>query len=756
MPRFTYLVSMGVALCLALCASPYSVLIAADRPEISSVTIGVGGSYKVGFWTPVWITVTGGDRPLQGTLTVETPDPDGTPVRFALPVGDASIGPHETIEVLRYIRFGRLDVGLTVVLAGDGQEVRRRFPASPLPPDGELLVTLGRDIGVAASFGSDLDASRTAVVEINDAARLPDAWYGYQAVDVLVVTTFDNPAFEAMTDSQFAALRQWVRLGGRLMLCVGAAGERVVGPAVVETAVGDLPTSQARLAEFVPGEFVDVVSVTNAAALENFGRSAQRLDLGAAGRLEMTVLASPRGRVDLLEVAVGGEQPMVIRAPFGFGQVQFVAFDLDQPPLAEWPGRGRFVAQLLAGETAAQPARPRRPQTGRVAHVGYRDLVGQLRSALDQFPGISFVAFSWVAGIILVYILLIGPVDYFFLKNVLGRMQFTWVTFPLIAVAFAGTAVALNQQLKGDRLLVNQIDVVDLDASDGLVRGSMWAHLYSPRTAAYDMRLRTGLIGPNGPQAPQSLLAWQGLPGDGLGGMESAAAASAFDRPYTVTRQAGLGTVVDLPVQVAATAALHGNWWAETELAVATQLERTPDGLLEGEIVNPLPVELHDCLVLYSVWAYRLERTGGTLRPGQRTRVEVERPLNLEWRLTRRRVLDNRNVTTPWNAQSLDVPRLIEVMMFHGAAGGDDYTSLTHRYQNYLDLSDHLQSGRAILLGRASEPGRTLEIDGADDPPGDRWTFCRVLFPVSRTPARATDNEARTTENRQRTTDNRR
>jgi hypothetical protein len=156
------------------------------------------------------------------------------------------------------------------------------------------------------------------------------------------------------------------------------------------------------------------------------------------------------------------------------------------------------------------------------------------------------------------------------------------------------------------------------------------------------------------------------------------------------------------------------------------------DGLLRGEVVNPLPIELTDCMVFFENWAYRLDRTEGKLASGQTARVDLERPINLEWRLMRRRVRDTTDVTTPWDQTTQDVPRIMEMMMFHGAAGGVKYTQLAHRYQRYVDLSDHLTSGCAILWGRSDKRATDLVLDEGRTPsPYDRhWTFYRVVFPV--------------------------
>ena len=71
-----------------------------------------------------------------------------------------------------------------------------------------------------------------------------------------------------------------------------------------------------------------------------------------------------------------------------------------------------------------------------------------------------------MAFFIFLYILLIGPGDYFFLKKVLKRMELTWITFPTIVVTVSLLAYYAAYLFKGNDLLVNQVDVVDVDQVD--------------------------------------------------------------------------------------------------------------------------------------------------------------------------------------------------------------------------------------------------------------------------------------------------
>jgi hypothetical protein len=112
-------------------------------------------------------------------------------------------------------------------------------------------------------------------------------------------------------------------------------------------------------------------------------------------------------------------------------------------------------------------------------------------------------------------------------------------------------------------------------------------------------------------------------------------------------------------------------------------------------------------------------------------------PRNLEARLTERRVEQSKDVSTPWEQDSVDIPRVMQMLMFHEAARGTNYTGLTHRYQAKIDLSEHVRLGRAVLVGRADKPvariasGDTASaLAAADDT--NSWTWYRVLLPVNK------------------------
>ena len=315
------------------------------------------------------------------------------------------------------------------------------------------------------------------MVDVAALAELPTNWLGYEGVDAVLLVTGDEAQNQALVvDSpQLQALDLWVRMGGRLVLSVGRHAPQLLA-------------ADSALARLSPGKFEAMVRLPQTAPLEAYADGSEPIDIAAARAWQTPKLVEVRGRIETYFGSSARDLPLVIRTPRGFGEIVLLAADLDLPPLADWSGRGQLLDKLLR--------RSRRPVTesedatlGQVTTLGFSDLSGQLRSALDQFEDVPLVPFWLVALLILAYILCIGPLDYYVVRRVLRRPEATWVTFTFTVVAFSVGAYVLAQRLKGTELRMNQVDLVDFDAEGGLMRGTSWQTIYSPDSAMYDLSL---------------------------------------------------------------------------------------------------------------------------------------------------------------------------------------------------------------------------------------------------------------------------
>ncbi len=706
---------------------PTALCCAQGPPSIKAAAVGFAGVSKAGFWTPVVVDVQGGDQDWRGELLIETPDSDGVPTTFR----DArrrEVRAGETVRLFGYAKLGRQQTEVTIRLtsadSGVADATQRitlggaRRARSAMQ---RLYVTLGDSIGIQQALDRRRrsERERNVTVQLDSTAALPDRAIGFDSVTVLAIATSREGLIESLTRDQLAAMGEWVRNGGRMILCAGRRAEIAIGP-------------QGVLREYAPGTLVRVEQQQDTSNLESFVKAREQLP-----PFTMAMLDEPRGvLVEDLRVRDRLEQirPVILRTPYGFGDVVFIACDLDLPPLSNWIGRSGLVDAVLrlrSGRIAADAFEP----SGR-SQYGYIDMSAQLRTAMDQFRDadgelqVANVFFSLVVILIVVYGLLIGPGDYWLLRGLLGRrMQWTWLSFPLVIVACCSLVLWLNRTWKGDQIRATQCDIVDIDAETGWTRGATMAHVFTPASGLLDVQLIS-----KAPAELQQLgrhdLVWQGAPGSALGGLDSTTL-PLFDQAYRIEYgAASQAAILGVPVGTGGSRSFVGHWNATTSLGRSSYLFDS-NGRLDGELANPLNVTLRDCILMYGNWSYRLD---AALAPGQTIPVAALTHRDLEWRLTRRRVAreDATFTMAPWDAGDQDIARIVEIMMFHAAAGGDSYTQLPNEYLGRLDLSRLLRSGRAILLGKAEGVGATLQSGDRNlsELAEGRLVFCRVVLPV--------------------------
>jgi hypothetical protein len=688
---------------------------------IEDVEVGIGGQFKLGHWTPLQLRLHS-SADLQGQVEVIVEDGDATAAVYqgASPVSLVAGKPQ---TVTSYVRFGQQRSGLEVVFRDAAGKVlaSRRFatPQAMLSTDYWIL-TVGADIPVnkrQLASGLGVDTRELYTGHLASLDGLPDKWIGLEGVDQLVLTTSQQEYTGTEQGTGRAeVLGRWVQMGGRLVISVGRQGEKLLA-------------GNSSWKQLVPGTYSSTIRQWQTGGLEDFAGAKQRLLLSPAGDSPMTLLDNVTGVLASRDGVGGtGDRPMIVRAANGLGQVVFLAVDLDRPPISSWKSYDHLLEGLLSRRIDVASMRSTSAGTSQVAHVGYTDLTGQLRAALDQFSGVTAVSFYWVVSILVVYILFVGPLDYFVLKK-FRRQHWTWVTLPLMVALCSILAIVMGSRLKHDQVLVNQLEIVDLDLTSQQMRATSWIHLYSPRARTFDLSLGwDGMvsIASADDQGLDRQLSWQGLPGSGLGGLNTRGG-----NPMNQSYQHGSGEIQGLPMMAASTRSLLGTATGGHQLEVTSDL--SPDsvtGTLEGTFTNPLKVAMEEGVLYYGDWAFELP---SRLEPGETVQAASLRETmrNLESRLTQSRLSQRGQLESGWSQVDGDVPRIAEMLMFHDAAGGAGYTHLTHRYQPWLDMSDHLNLNRAVLVGRVAKGASRLVVGGEVVEPDQQWVYYRIVLPVS-------------------------
>jgi hypothetical protein len=694
-------------------------------PKIETLRIGFGNHYKLGCWTPVQIGLGGapGDSGAAGRLDVGSPDGDG--------VLAWSIGPRVTWTAkasnLAYTRIGRAEPPSQVRLTKfhkDGEDLPEslriaatEFPVA-IPTANEFIVEVGNSIGLDEMFHGDQTEGRQAdVVEVAADTMLPDRWYGYEGVDLLAIAGADACAKIGDKPAQVAAIERWVREGGTLLLACAEGAK-------------DVFDKGKPLASFAPGEFDGMVTLQSS----DFGE----IEAFAAGnedprRLDARRLHVPQWRGVPADHTVAGSRslPIITRTPLGFGEVIFVGLDLHKAPFLLWSGRSKLLERLVhPGAASKNGAEMRNPGK----RLGFVDLSGQLRGALDQFEGVEVTPFWVIFLTALIFVLLLFPTSYWVVTRWLNRQWVAWILLPIALVGFCFGAWALANYAKGDQQRANQVDLVDIDLRDGSVRGTTWFDVFSPANELYDLQLRENFAGMHKvteEARTQPLLSWFGVAGTGLGGMSSGAASQPlFDEPYTISPEQG--TIEGAPIPVWSSKSFVARWSARgggmTAELTATPLTAKSNELgLHGSIKNELGTSLTDCAVFYRGVVYQIG-----LFKTEAVKIDQLESQAAKYYFSKRPKSLIKDETPPYDYAGFNVPRILEMMMFHERAGGANYTGLSNRHQQYIDLSRLMEKENAILVG-IGPPGATVQVNDRtlDEIPLSRHkTIYRFILPV--------------------------
>lgn len=704
-------------LILGLVVGP-QVLFGQGDAEIQSVSVGIESTAKLGKWVPVTIQTQGSFKNKPVSFEVTTLDSTATKVDYHGAL--VSLG-ESTYQA--WAKIGRLHGRISVRLFdADKKEVATQSISVSKAVDLQAstsnhLLVVGGNEALAANLRATMrvlfDKDNSAVINATQPSQLPSLWLGLDGIDTVLVSTHEMDLLEQLSDSQWQALQDWVQRGGRLIISTN--GKQ-----------GDLQPN-GLLSRFLTGTYDETTKLQSMAKLDSFAKN--RL---TADSLEIANLTIDQGTVALAD----GDSPLVFRQLRDFGQIVFVSFDVADPIFDDWKGTDFMLLRLLKAGEVDELVTSNNQSSSPSATYGYRDLTGQLKVPLEQFRQVKMINFTVVAVLIGLYIICIGPGDFFFLRRFARRMELTWITFTLVTIVFCGLAIWLASWSRPHKFQFNQLEIVDIDSSTNAVRGNAWSNIFSPKTGKHEIAFDSS--NPFGLLATSHAMSWHGTPGDGVGGMQAKAGLTSDQNSYRVdvTNAANnLSTKLNqLPLQVSSTRMLHTEWTGQLTEKIESNLRIRSSRLL-GQISNPFPFELKNVRVIYGNYVYSMSNTLAANSTMDISGETVERTrksfMNRQTNSADPEKLD-RAQNMPWDPTSSRMDRIAEMMMFHGIAGGQDYTSLTHDFHSRIEMSEHLEYDQAIFVGEVDTKVCQVTIDGNDstDNYDKQLTVIRILLPV--------------------------
>ncbi|HLO02847.1 MAG TPA: hypothetical protein VK191_07065 [Symbiobacteriaceae bacterium] len=421
-------------------------------PAAAAVTGGahlLGGHLSDEGWGALWLELKNDGRELKGDLIVQREANPGEieSVAFSVPLTLPAGGTKKVpLPFARSYNSGKITVRFEV----EGKKV---FETETLLADKEpglYLVGLLTDDerGIAGldgykvlgnganAVGQPLADARVEMARL-DPEQFPTESSLLGVFDALVLYRYQT---ERLNPEQRDALASWVAAGGTLLIGGGPEWKATLSP----LPAGLLP-----------------VSVTGVGTA----------DLGALGTLAPGKGAPGAGPVSLATVTSGqilaeaGGVPLAVAKAYGAGRVLYLAADPGLAPLATWDGTGPFMASLLQ----IQPVLPWKDQGFRTQHMA---------NPLQQMGALEIPPLSLLFGVLVLYVVIIGPLSYWLLKR-RDRRELLWVSVPILALLFVGGAW-LGSGGRRTGVLGSLITITELFPGTGSGRLSTFVGLYSP------------------------------------------------------------------------------------------------------------------------------------------------------------------------------------------------------------------------------------------------------------------------------------
>ncbi len=484
----------------------------------------VGGRYQVGGWVALSVTLVNEGPPTDGYLVAETDN--GTVRRHVdLPAGARKVVP-------LYARPGAFQTELTVTYAETNGSVSAVGEIRVLEQASGQVAVVGDSRG---TLRQQLTASgqgmRPEIVSFG-VAELPERPEPLSGLGTIVWAGDAT----ALTGGQRDSLAHWVADGGRLIVIGGA----------------DWQTRTAGLAALLPVTTLASADGVSLAPLADWVAAADT-DLGTA-----TVSTGPL-RDDARAVIEGSDGTVILSMrPEGAGQVVLVGADLASDALAGWAAAITFWNRVDPTTQAIDQF---------LGGAGDRDQMrSAMRNALSTLPTLTVPSAELLIGVIVAYILLIGPISYVALRR-WDRRELAWVTAPILIVTFSACSFGIGRTIKGTDIVVNQVAVVRT-TSAGTALVETFAGVFSPDRSTYDLSVDAdalsapipgdGFIDNGGAPAPRGTMIEQGRPAYlrglsiasfGFAGIEASAIADAepaLEVTWAVRDGAAVGTVTNV------------------------------------------------------------------------------------------------------------------------------------------------------------------------------------------------------------------
>jgi hypothetical protein len=263
------------------------------------------------------------------------------------------------------------------------------------------------------------------------------------------------------------------------------------------------------------------------------------------------------------------DAPFAVSAPRGRGQITVLLFSPELEPFRSWKNKNWFWAKLTDVPVEWLASQ-------NIQNSGSMSLDGVFGAMVDS-KQIRKLPVGWLLLLLLAYLVVIGPLDQYWLKKI-NKQMLTWITFPSYVVLFSLLIYFIGYKLRSGEMEWNELHVVDVTPHPGGadLRGRVFCSAYSPANAKYAVTSDSGQENSSATAAGS----FSTLRGEvGQGGAQEISKAT--------VRQRGNGFDAELSVPVWTSQLFVNDWWKQSGSPLNVTI--TPRGnQFEVKIENPL------------------------------------------------------------------------------------------------------------------------------------------------------------------------
>lgn len=450
---------LAAVLCLSIALGAWQPAAANRTAQDAAVQINAAaaynGYYKYGEWLPVTVDLGNSGSDLQGEVRIAVNTSSGVTV-FGAPVELPSAGRKRLVIYVLPNNFSR-ELKVEFIVQGEtlAQEAVKVQPQANVTYMAGLLAPERGALALLNAITLPGQERPKVLVDLT-LDSLPERPEALRSFDLLVLNDIDTAR---ITPEQAGALLAWVQEGGHLVIGGGAGAQR--------TTAG-LPEA---LLPVQPQSVIDV-PVEALSALVEF---AEGMEIPTSGPFVSARGLSAPGAQVLLGTA---DFPLITEQTVGGGIVDFVALDLAGTPFNGWPGTTSIWNNLI-GERGAYPTNmpfDMSPRQFRANSLFY---------ALSNIPSLDLPSIRGIGLLLGLYILVVGPLNYLFLKR-WRRLHLAWLTIPMLTAIFTAATFGIAYTLRGNDLVLNKIAIVQTQPA-GSANVTSYLGLFSPRQQSYEV-----------------------------------------------------------------------------------------------------------------------------------------------------------------------------------------------------------------------------------------------------------------------------